>query len=210
MHCGGRRGVRARRWAIGVDEVGRGPLAGPVVAAAVVLHPRRVPEGLKDSKKLTARQRERLAGEIREQATAWCIASAEVEEIDRLNILQASLLAMTRALAGVVSDGPADRALIDGRQLPTLPEGVARAEAVIGGDATVASISAASILAKVWRDEHMVQAHARFPAYGFEKHKGYPTRSHLEALRDAGPCALHRRSFAPVDAALRERTEGVA
>lgn len=210
MHCGGRRGVRAKRWPIGVDEVGRGPLAGPVVAAAVVLHPRRIPEGLKDSKKLTVRQRERLAGEIRERATAWCIASAAVEEIDRLNILQASLLAMTRALAGVVSDGPADRALVDGRQLPTLPEGIGRGEAVIGGDATVASISAASILAKVWRDEHMVEAHARFPAYGFEKHKGYPTRSHLEALRDAGPCVLHRRSFAPVGAALRELSEGVA
>ncbi|MEM9385843.1 MAG: ribonuclease HII [Pseudomonadota bacterium] len=202
--------MRARRWPIGVDEVGRGPLAGPVVAAAVVLHPRRIPDGLRDSKKLTARQRERLAAELREQATAWCIASAAVEEIDRLNILRASLLAMTRALAGVVSDGPADRALVDGRELPKLPQGVGRAEAVIGGDASVASISAASILAKVWRDEHMVQAHACFPAYGFEKHKGYPTRAHLEALREAGPCVLHRRSFAPVHAALKELREGAA
>ncbi len=208
VHCGGRRGVRAKRWPVGVDEVGRGPLAGPVVAAAVVLHPRRIPEGLRDSKQLTARRRERLAAQIREGAAAWCIASAEVEEIDRLNILRASLLAMTRALAGVVSDGPAERALVDGRELPELPSGIVRAEAVIGGDSSVAAISAASILAKVWRDEHMVQAHACYPAYGFEQHKGYPTPAHLQALRSSGPCPLHRRSFAPVGAVLDAR-EGV-
>jgi ribonuclease HII len=191
------------RWPAGVDEVGRGPLAGPVVAAAVILDPARVPPGLRDSKRLTPRRRRLLAEAIRADAFAWCVARAEVGEIDQLNVLRASLLAMTRAIAGLeVLPGHVQ---VDGRELPELPPGVQRADAVIGGDASIASISAASILAKVWRDEHMARVHAEHPAYGFERHKGYPTPDHLQALRAHGPCPLHRRSFAPVAAALAER-----
>lgn len=177
----------------GVDEVGRGPLAGPVVAAAVILAADRPIRGLADSKKLTVRRRESLFDEIAQSAVAWAIGRAEVEEIDRLNILQASLLAMQRAVRALsVLPG---RALIDGNRCPALP---CDSEAVVGGDATVPSISAASIMAKVTRDREMGQLHERHPGYGFDRHKGYPTRQHLEALASYGPCPVHRRSFAPV------------
>jgi ribonuclease HII len=177
----------------GVDEVGRGPLAGPVVAAAVILDPDRPVEGLDDSKKLTERRRENLAVLIRENALAWAVARAEVEEIDRINILQASLLAMRRAVLAL--DPGAEHALIDGNQCPRLP---CSSEPVVGGDGTIPAISAASILAKVARDAEMVEWEAEYPGYGFASHKGYGTRQHLEALRKLGPTPLHRRSFAPV------------
>lgn len=177
----------------GVDEVGRGPLAGPVVAAAVILDPDRPIEGLDDSKKLTEARREVLAGLIRENALAWALGRAEVEEIDRINILQASLLAMRRAVLAL-EPGP-EHALIDGNQCPRLP---CTSEPVVGGDGTVPAIGAASILAKVARDAEMVQWEAEYPGYGFASHKGYGTRQHLEALRKLGPTPLHRQSFAPV------------
>jgi ribonuclease HII len=177
----------------GVDEAGRGPLAGPVVAAAVVLDANRPIEGLTDSKLLKPQRREALAAEIRGCAVGWAVASADVAEIDRLNILQATLLAMRRAVLAL-SCRP-DRVLIDGNCLPELE---IRAEAVIGGDLSIAAISAASILAKVERDRMMVQMHERYPEYGFARHKGYHTPAHLEALRRFGPCPEHRRSFAPV------------
>lgn len=204
LHGGaGRRGARSPWWPVGVDEVGRGPLAGPVVAAAVVLDPARIPEGLCDSKRLSPGRRETLAVAVREAAAAWCIAAADVAEIDSLNILQASLLAMTRAVTGLVRvHGPAHHVQVDGRHLPTLPRCVRRAEAIVGGDDAEAAISAASILAKVWRDALMADADTRFPAYGFDRHKGYATADHLEALATRGPCPLHRRSFAPVAALL--------
>jgi ribonuclease HII len=177
----------------GVDEVGRGPLAGPVVAAAVILDPQRPIAGLADSKVLTARQRDRLCGEIKRAALSFALGRAEVEEIDRLNILQASLLAMQRAVAALPI--APRRVLVDGSHCPAL---ACAAEAIIGGDATVAAISAASILAKVTRDREMEVLDAVHPGYGFGKHKGYPTREHLQALNSRGPCAIHRRSFAPV------------
>ncbi|MRD71702.1 ribonuclease HII [Rhodocyclus tenuis] len=177
----------------GVDEAGRGPLAGPVVAAAVILDPLQPIEGLNDSKKLTARRREALAELIRSRALAWAVAEASVEEIDRLNILQASLLAMQRAVAAL-SPAPV-RALIDGNRCPELP---CPAEALIGGDGLSAPIAAASILAKTVRDAGMLDLHRLYPAYGFDRHKGYPTAAHFEALRVHGPCDEHRRSFAPV------------
>ncbi|MQY50401.1 ribonuclease HII [Rhodocyclus gracilis] len=177
----------------GVDEAGRGPLAGPVVAAAVILDPLQPIEGLNDSKKLTARRREALAELIRSRALAWAVAEASVEEIDRLNILQASLLAMQRAVAAL-SPAPV-RALIDGNRCPELP---CPAEALIGGDGLSAPIAAASILAKTVRDAGMLDLHRRYPAYGFDRHKGYPTVAHFDALRVHGPCDEHRRSFAPV------------
>jgi len=177
----------------GVDEVGRGPLAGPVVAAAVILDPERLIEGLDDSKKLTEARREVLADLVRDQALAWSLGRAEVEEIDRLNILQASLLAMRRAVLAL--DPGADHALVDGNQCPRLP---CTSEPVVGGDGTVPAIGAASILAKVARDREMVEWEAEYPEYGFARHKGYGTREHLEALRQHGPTPLHRRSFAPV------------
>lgn len=180
-------------WPCGVDEAGRGPLAGPVVAAAVILDPARPVAGLADSKKLSAGRRERLAGEIREKALAWCVAEASVEEIDEINILQATLLAMQRAVAGLrIVPG---EALIDGNRCPALE---VPTRAIVGGDATVAEISAASILAKTVRDAGMGDLHARFPQYGFDRHKGYGTAAHLAALRTHGPCPAHRRSFAPV------------
>lgn len=177
----------------GVDEAGRGPLAGPVYAAAVILDPTRPIAGLADSKKLSARVRDRLAVEIRDKAIAWSIASASVEEIDRINILQATLLAMARAVAGLRSQ-PAE-VLVDGNRCPDvgLP-----ARAIVGGDASVAEISAASILAKTARDAEMLRLHAIHPEYGFDRHMGYGTALHLEALRRHGPCACHRRTFAPV------------
>ncbi|WJW76588.1 ribonuclease HII [Thiohalobacter sp. IOR34] len=178
----------------GVDEVGRGPLAGPVVAAAVILDPERPIAGLADSKKLSERRREALDDEIRERALAWALGRAEVEEIDRVNILQASLLAMRRALLAL--EPPADYALIDGNRCPRqLP---CPAEAVVKGDSRVAAISAASIVAKVARDREMVALDARYPGYGLARHKGYPSRAHLEALQRLGVSPVHRRSFAPV------------
>ncbi len=177
----------------GVDEAGRGPLAGPVVAAAVILDPARPVAGLADSKKLSAARREKLAVEIRAHALAWHVAEATVAEIDELNILQATLLAMQRAVAGLAI-APAE-VLIDGNRCPHL---AIPARAIVGGDATVAAISAASILAKTVRDAGMLELHARYPAYGFDRHKGYGTAAHLAALARHGPCAVHRRSFAPV------------
>ena len=177
----------------GVDEVGRGPLAGPVVAAAVVLDPGRPIEGLADSKKLTPARRESLYLEITEKALAWALGRAEVAEIDRINILQASLLAMRRAVLALPLG--ADHALVDGNRLPDLP---CSAEAIVGGDAIEPCISAASIVAKVSRDREMVELDARYPGYGLARHKGYPTRQHLEALRMLGVTEIHRRSFAPV------------
>ena len=177
----------------GVDEVGRGPLAGPVVAAAVVLDPGRPIDGLADSKKLTPARREALDAEIREKALAWSLGRAEVEEIDRINILQASLLAMRRAVLAL--EVAVDHALVDGNRLPDLP---CSAEAIVGGDGIEPAISAASILAKVSRDREMVALDARFPGYGFARHKGYPVKAHLEALASLGVSEIHRRSFAPV------------
>ncbi len=177
----------------GVDEAGRGPLAGPVVAAAVILDDSRRIRGLADSKVLTALQRERLYDQIREKALCCSVAEATVEEIDTLNILQATLLAMRRAVEGLRLK-PA-KVLVDGNRLPTLD---VLAEAVVGGDATVRAISAASILAKVHRDRLCQQLHAQFPLYGFAQHKGYGTREHLAALQEHGHCVHHRRSFAPV------------
>ena len=178
----------------GVDEAGRGPLAGPVVAAAVILHPDHPIEGLRDSKKLSARRRERLAAEIRERALAFAVASASVEEIDRLNILRATLLAMTRAIEGL--DPRPRHGRIDGNRAPRL-DGM-RVETVIGGDDQDPAIAAASILAKTVRDGLMLQYAEQFPAYGFERHMGYGTAVHMAALREHGPCEIHRRSFAPV------------
>lgn len=192
--------------AAGVDEAGRGPLAGPVVAAAVILDPRQGIAGLADSKKLTARRREQLFDQIQDKALCCAIGQASVEEIDRLNILQATLLAMQRAVAGLRLV-PA-RVLVDGNCLPRLPM---LAEAIIGGDAKVPAISAASILAKVHRDRWCEQIDAEYPQYGFAAHKGYGTAAHLAALRQHGPTPWHRRSFAPVAQALRQGlAEGVA
>ena len=182
----------------GVDEAGRGPLAGPVVAAAVILDELQPITGLADSKVLTARRREVLFDEIRAKALACCIAQASVEEIDRLNILQATMLAMQRAVHGLrLRPG---QVLIDGNRVPVLPM---PAEAIVKGDAKVASISAASILAKVHRDRLCLDLHERFPAYGFCVHKGYPTAAHLQALREHGPCVEHRHSYAPVREAVQ-------
>ncbi len=177
----------------GVDEVGRGPLAGPVVAAAVILDPQRPIEGLADSKKLSEKRREVLAMEIRSGALAWALGRAEVAEIDELNILQASLLAMRRAVEAL--SPAAIHALVDGNRCPELP---CSAEAIVGGDAKVPAISAASILAKVARDREMVALDARYPGYGLARHKGYPTKAHLIALAEQGVSEIHRRSFAPV------------
>ena len=177
----------------GVDEAGRGPIAGPVYAAAVILDPRRPIAGLADSKQLTEAKRTRVADAIRSQATAWSIASATVEEIDRLNILQATLLAMRRAVDGL---RPAPHvAWIDGNRCPQLP---CRARAIVGGDRSHAEISAASVLAKTERDAEMIRLHERFPQYGFDRHKGYPTPQHLAMLERFGVCEIYRRSFAPV------------
>lgn len=181
----------------GVDEAGRGPLAGPVVAAAVILDPASPIAGLADSKKLSAARRERLAVAIRAKSLAWSVAAATVEEIDALNILQATLLAMQRAVAGLAL-APSE-ALIDGNRCPRL---AVPARAIIGGDATVAEISAASILAKTVRDAGMLVLHEQFPQYGFARHMGYGTAAHLAALRAHGPSPVHRRSFAPVRALL--------
>lgn len=180
-------------WLAGVDEVGRGPLAGPVVAAAVILDPERPIAGLADSKKLSKKRREQLFELIQQNALAWAIGRAEVEEIDQINILQASLLAMQRAVAQIE---PLPRhALIDGNKCPQLP---CTAEAIIKGDIKVPAISAASILAKVVRDREMMEMDRLYPGYGFSGHKGYPSAQHLAALRLLGVSPIHRRSFAPV------------
>jgi len=183
----------------GVDEAGAGPLCGDVYAAAVILDPEQPIPELTDSKKLSEKKRERLFDEIRERALDYCIASATVEEIDSINILNARMLAMSRAVAGLTL--PCDHALIDGNRLPelTIP-----ADAIIKGDALVAAISAASVLAKVQRDREMIQMDEKYPGYGFAKHKGYGTKAHLEALQALGPCPIHRRTYAPVKALLKE------
>ena len=189
----------------GVDEAGRGPLAGPVLAAAVILNPSRPIAGLRDSKRLTEKRRNTLAERIRNEALDWAVGRAEVEEIDRLNILQAALLAMRRAALQLSM--PLDVALVDGNARPRLPCAVVT---VVGGDATVPAISAASILAKVERDSDMIRLAEVHPGYGFERHKGYATAEHLRALEQHGPCVMHRRSFAPVSvayAATRPRSQ---
>ena len=177
----------------GVDEAGRGPLAGPVSAAAVILDPARPIEGLADSKKLSEKQRDRLAPLIRARALAWAVAYAEVEEIDRLNILQATLLAMRRAVEAL-SIRP-QQVLVDGLYCPQtgIPS-----QAIVKGDSKVAAISAASILAKTARDELMLALHGCYPQYGFDAHKGYPTAAHLAALREHGVSVVHRKTFKPV------------
>ncbi len=182
----------------GVDEAGRGPLAGPVVAAAVILDDLHPIAGLADSKKLTAARREALFDEIRAKALCFCIAEASVEEIDRLNILQATMLAMQRAVLGLRLKPV--RALVDGNRLPVLEM---QGEAIVKGDALVPAISAASILAKVHRDRWCDGLHARFPHYGFATHKGYGTAAHLLALREFGACPEHRTSFSPVTKVLQ-------
>lgn len=186
----------------GVDEAGRGPLAGPVTVAAVILDPERPIAGLDDSKKLTEAKREALYPLIVERALAWRIEFVEAGEIDALNILQATLTGMRRALAGL--SPAADCARIDGNRLP--PDLPCAAEAIIGGDAIEPAIMAASILAKVARDRHMLELHLRYPQYGFDRHKGYPSPAHRTALATHGPCPEHRRSYAPVRAALPPRT----
>ena len=177
----------------GVDEVGRGPLAGAVVAAAVILDPNHPIEGLTDSKKLTEKKRELLSGQIKEHALAWALGRAEAEEIDDINILQASLLAMKRAVEAL--SVPAKHALVDGNRCPDLP---CTSQAIVKGDLTEPCISAASILAKVARDREMVELDEQYPGYGLAKHKGYPTKVHMEALKQLGPTEIHRKSFGPV------------
>lgn len=178
----------------GVDEAGRGPLAGPVYAAAVILDPSHPIDGLADSKALKAHQREVLADHIRARALAWCIASASVEEIDAINILQATMLAMRRACEGL--SRRADQYLVDGNRIPKGLPGPA--QAIVKGDSLVQAISAASILAKTARDADCLSLHAQYPQYAFDAHKGYGTALHLRLLREHGPCPAHRRSFAPV------------
>jgi ribonuclease HII len=182
-----------RKLIAGVDEVGRGPLAGPVIAAAVILDETRPIEGLADSKALSARRREELSVLIKERVLCWALGRAEVEEIDRINILQASLLAMRRAVAALSL--PPALVLVDGNQAPELDCPV---QTIIRGDATIPAISAASILAKVTRDAEMCVLDSRFPGYGFSKHKGYPTAAHLRALEKQGVSSIHRRTFGPV------------
>lgn len=189
----------APAWPAGVDEAGRGPLAGPVVAAAVILEPGPALEGLADSKRLSAARRARLAARIEAEAVAWALAWVEPREIDELNVLQATMTAMARAVAAL-RPAPA-HVLVDGDRCPPLPM---PAEARVGGDALEPAISAASILAKVARDRHMAELEDRHPGYGFASHKGYGTRAHLDALQRLGPCAAHRHSFAPVRLAARQ------
>jgi ribonuclease HII len=177
----------------GVDEAGRGPLAGPVYAAAVILDPARRVNGLADSKVLTPEKRETLAARIKDRAIAWSVAWASVEEIDRLNIFRAAMLAMRRAVEGLAI--APQEAWIDGNHCPELP---CPAKAFVDGDATHRMISAASILAKTERDAEMARLHERYPQYGFDRHKGYSTPEHLDRLGRLGPCEIHRRSFYPV------------
>ncbi|EKF75118.1 ribonuclease H [Alcanivorax hongdengensis A-11-3] len=183
----------------GVDEVGRGPLVGAVVTAAVVLDPARPIAGLADSKKLTEKKRLQLEAEIKSQALGWALGRAEPAEIDQINILHATMLAMQRAVAALPLD--VDAVLVDGNRIPDFP---CAAEAVVKGDGRVPAISAASILAKVARDREMQQLHERYPQYGFDRHKGYPTAVHLAALEQHGALSEHRRSFGPVAHAIRQ------
>ena len=185
----------------GVDEVGRGPLAGPVVTAAVILDPEHPIEGLMDSKKLSEKRREKLAVLIKERSLAWSIGRAEVEEIDEINILQATMLAMQRAVAGL-SPAP-EHVLVDGNRCPKFN---CSAEAIIKGDGLVPAISAASIIAKVSRDNEMVELDALYPGYGLAGHKGYPTKAHRDALIELGVTSIHRRSFGPVKRAIENET----
>jgi ribonuclease HII len=185
----------------GVDEAGRGPLAGPVTAAAVMLDPERPIDGLRDSKKLSAAARERLADAIRKRAAAWCVAEASVAEIDQLNILQATMLAMQRAVAGL-GRAP-DDVMVDGNRCPNWAW---RSQAVVKGDDKIAAIAAASILAKTTRDRFMCRLHDEYPAYGFAQHMGYGTAAHLDALKAHGACPQHRRSFGPVKLVLDQAT----
>ena len=189
--CGG--AVLSEQLVCGVDEVGRGPLAGPVVAAAVILDPGRPIAGLDDSKKLSERRREALFDEITSLALCWALGRAEVEEIDEINILQASLLAMQRAVSAL--DIAPRQALVDGNRLPRLE---CPARAIVGGDASEPCISAASIIAKVSRDHEMLVLDRSYPGYGLAQHKGYPTKAHMAALQTLGVTSIHRRSFAPV------------
>ena len=177
----------------GVDEAGRGPLAGPVVAGAVILDPKNPIEGLDDSKRLSASRRERLFDEIQEKALAWSVASATVAEIDSINILQATMLAMQRAVNALLPT--AEHALIDGNRCPELS---CPARAIVKGDSKVAAISAASILAKVTRDREMQLLDIKYPGYGLAQHKGYPSKAHIAALELLGVTPVHRRSYAPV------------
>ncbi len=185
---------------IGVDEAGRGPLAGPVVVAAVILSIDNMPQGLGDSKALSATKRQRLFSEVKARALAFHIEFISPARIDEINILQATLEGMRKAIAAIADAG--DLALIDGNQLPD--NLICPAQALVKGDSREPSIMAASILAKVARDHYALQMHERFPAYGFNQHKGYPTASHLEILRQIGPCEEHRRSFAPVRSCLTQ------
>lgn len=182
----------------GVDEAGRGPLAGPVIAAAVILDDLKPIKGLADSKVLSPARRERLYDEIQDKALCCCVGEASVEEIDALNILQATLMAMRRAVDGLRLKPV--KVLVDGNRLPTLD---VLAEAIVRGDARVRSISAASIVAKVHRDRLCLQMHERWPQYGFDSHKGYGTEDHIRALRQHGACEWHRRSFAPVSGVMQ-------
>ena len=193
-------------WVCGVDEAGRGPLVGSVVAGAVVLDPNRPIDGLKDSKKLTAARREFLYEQIIERSKAWGVGEASSTEIDSINILQATMLAMRRAIEDLAErlGGWPDKALIDGNRCPELP---IPAEAIIKGDAKEPAISAASILAKVTRDRQMMLLHERHPEYGFSQHMGYPTVAHFAALKQYGACVKHRRSFAPVRKVLEALAE---
>jgi len=186
----------------GVDEAGAGPLCGDVVAAAVILDPNNPITGLNDSKKLSEKKREALFPEIKEKALAYCIARASAEEIDDINILHARMLAMTRAVNGLTLNKPKklDHAMIDGNRLPK--DLVCDASFVIKGDALVASIAAASVLAKVQRDHEMVALDKKHPQYGFAKHKGYPTKAHIAALTEHGPLSFYRKTFGPVKALL--------
>ena len=177
----------------GVDEAGRGPLAGPVIAGAVILDPDKPIEGLRDSKRLSASRRDELFDQIRERALAWAVGRADVEEIDRINILQATMLAMSRAVEALQPS--ADHALIDGNRCPDLS---CTSRAIIKGDSKVPAISAASIMAKVTRDREMLDLDMRYPGYGLAQHKGYPSKAHIEALESLGVTPVHRRSYAPV------------
>ena len=177
----------------GVDEAGRGPLAGPVIAGAVILDPDKPIEGLRDSKRLSASRRDELFDQIRERALAWAVGRADVEEIDRINILQATMLAMSRAVEALQPS--ADHALIDGNRCPDLS---CTSRAIIKGDSKVPAISAASIMAKVTRDREMLDLDMRYPGYGLAQHKGYPSKEHIEALESLGVTPVHRRSYAPV------------
>lgn len=190
--------LQVQYWVCGVDEAGRGPLAGPVYAAAVILDPVWPIDGLRDSKKLSAKRRDQLEITIQERSLSWCVASASAQEIDQLNILQASLLAMRRAVEGLKIQP--SKALVDGNQPPIL---TCEVQTIIKGDTLEPAISAASILAKCARDRRMLELDRIYPVYAFKKHQGYPTAAHFELLRRHGPCVEHRRSFAPVRLAER-------